>query len=134
MKIDVSSFEKALSSLEEALIEYDRSKSVFVKDSCIQRFEYTYELAYKMLKRQLEAMSANPAEIDQMSFPELIRLGAERGLLANGWDEWKLFRDARNATSHAYNEKKANEVFARIPAFRDEAVVFLERLKARQTG
>lgn len=131
MKLELSSFEKALASLIEALTEYDRTQSQFVKDACIQRFEYTYELAHKLLKRQLEAMSANPGEIDQMSFPDMIRTGAERGLLANGWDEWRRFRDARNATSHAYNEKKANEVFARIPAFRDEAAFLLARLAER---
>lgn len=131
MKLELSSFEKALASLGEALAEYDRTQSQFVKDACIQRFEYTYELAHKLLKRQLEAMSANPSEIDQMSFPDMIRSGAERGLLANGWDEWRRFRDARNATSHAYNEKKANEVFVRIPAFRDEAEFLLARLAER---
>lgn len=131
MKLELSSFEKALASLDEALAEFDRTQSQFVKDACIQRFEYTYELAHKLLKRQLEAMSANPSEIDQMSFPDMIRSGAERGLLANGWDEWRRFRDARNATSHAYNEKKANEVFARIPAFRDEAAFLLARLHER---
>lgn len=131
MKLELSSFEKALASLDEALAEYDRTQNQFVKDACIQRFEYTYELAHKLLKRQLEAMSATPAEIDQMSFPDMIRTGAERGLLANSWDKWKLFRDARNATSHAYNEKKANEVFERIPAFRDEAAFLLARLQER---
>lgn len=131
MKLELSSFEKALASLEEALAEYDRTQSQFVKDACIQRFEYTYELAHKLLKRQLEAMSPNPSEIDQMSFPDMIRTGAERGLLANGWDEWRRFRDARNVTSHAYNEKKANEVFVRIPAFRDEAAFLLARLAER---
>ncbi|WP_304950279.1 nucleotidyltransferase substrate binding protein [Sulfitobacter sp.] len=131
MKLELSSFEKALTSLGEALAEYDRTQSQFVKDACIQRFEYTYELAHKLLKRQLEAMSANPSEIDQMSFPDMIRSGAERGLLANGWDEWRRFRDARNATSHAYNEKKANEVFERIPAFRDEAAFLLASLQER---
>ena len=128
MKLELSSFEKALASLDEALAEFDRTQS---QDACIQRFEYTYELAHKLLKRQLEAMSANPSEIDQMSFPDMIRTGAERGLLANGWDEWRRFRDARNATSHAYNEKKANEVFVRIPAFRDEAAFLLARLQER---
>lgn len=131
MKLELSSFEKALASLIEALAEFDRTQSQFVKDACIQRFEYTYELAHKLLKRQLEAMSPNPSEIDQMSFPDMIRTGAERGLLANGWDEWRRFRDARNATSHAYNEKKANEVFVRIPAFRDEAAFLLARLAER---
>ena len=131
MKLELSSFEKALASLDEALAEYDRTKSQFVKDACIQRFEYTYELAHKLLKRQLEAMSPNPSEIDQMSFPDMIRSGAERGLLAQSWDHWKYFRDARNATSHAYNEQKANEVFVRIPAFRDEAAFLLARLQER---
>jgi len=131
MKLELSSFEKALASLDEAPAEFDRTQSQFVKDACIQRFEYTYELAHKLLKRQLEAMSPNPSEIDQMSFPDMIRSGAERGLLANGWDEWRRFRDARNATSHAYNEKKANEVFERIPAFRDEAAFLLARLAER---
>ncbi|MEO9648460.1 MAG: nucleotidyltransferase substrate binding protein [Roseobacter sp.] len=68
-----------------------------------------------------------------MSFPDMIRSGPERGLLANGWDEWRGFRDARNATSQAYNEKKANEVFERIPAFRDEVAVLLARLQERNT-
>ena len=131
MKLDLSSFAKALASLDEALTEYDRTQSQFVKDACIQRFEYTYELAHKLLKRQLEAMSPNPSEFDQMSFPDRIRTGAERGLLLNSWDEWRRFRDARNATSHAYNEKKANEVFVRIPAFRDEAAFLLARLAER---
>lgn len=134
MKLELSSFEKALASLDEALAEYDRTQSQFVKDACIQRFEYTYELAHKLLKRQLEAMSATPAEIDQMSFPDMIRTGAERGLLANSWDKWKLFRDARNAASHAYNEKKANEVFERISAFRDEAAFLLARLQERNSA
>lgn len=94
MKLKLSSFEKALASLNEALAEYDRTQSQFVKDACIQRFEYTYELAHKLLKRQLEAMSANPSEIDQIRFPNQIRSGAERGLLANGWDQWRHFRAA----------------------------------------
>lgn len=131
MKLELTSFEKALASLNEALAEFDRTQSQFVKDASIQRFEYTYELAHKLLKRQLEAMSANPGEIDQMSFPDVIRSGAERGLLANGWDEWRHFRNARNATSNAYNEKKANEVFAQIPSFRDEAAFLLARLQER---
>ena len=131
MRLELSSFENALASLDEALAEYDRTKNKFVKDACIQRFEYTYELAHKLLKRQLEAMSANPSEIDQMSFQDVIRSGAERGLLANRWDEWRHFRDARNATSHAYDEKKANEVFERIPAFREEAAILLGNLQTR---
>ncbi len=131
--LDLTSLENAVKSLKEALDEFNKNQSPFVKDSCIQRFEYTYELSHKMLKRQLESMSASPSEVDQMSFPELIRTGAEKGLLLNSWDVWKIHRDARNITSHAYKEKKADKVFADIPAFYEEACYLLKTLQERNT-
>ncbi len=132
MKLDLSSFHQALASLDEALQEWARAPSSFVKDSCIQRFEYSYELAWKMLRRQLALMAPTPIEVDQLSFQDLIRLGAERGLLMSSWDRWALYRDARNATSHAYNQQKADEVFAHIAGFSEEARFLLMRLTERQ--
>ena len=127
--LDLTSLEKAIISLKIALDEFEKTNSVFVKDACIQRFEYTYELSHKMLKRQLEAISANPAEIDEMSFQSLIRTGSEAGLLLNGWDKWKIYRTERGTTSHAYSKEKANEVFEIIPDFHQEAKYLLEKLK-----
>lgn len=69
MKLELSSFQKALASPDEVLAEFDRTQSQFIKDACIQSFEYTYELAHKLLKRQLEEMSANPSEVDQRALP-----------------------------------------------------------------
>ncbi len=131
MTLELTSFEKAIASLKLALDEFEKTHSVFVKDSCIQRFEYTYDFSHKILKRQLERMSAASSEIDLMSFQQLIRLGAESGLLLNSWDIWKDYRDARNATSHAYNEEKAQEVFEVIPDFYQEAKYLLEKLQER---
>ena len=128
MKLDITSLENAVKSLKLALDEFEKTQSVFVKDACIQRFEYTYELSHKMLKRQLEAMSANPAEYDGMSFQNIIRAGSEVGLLLNGWDRWKEYRKERGTTSHAYSEEKANEVFEIIPDFYQEAKYLLEQL------
>lgn len=68
-----------------------------------------------------------------MSFPELIRTGAEKGLLLNSWDVWKIHRDARNIASHAYNERKADKVFADIPAFYEEACYLFKTLRERNT-
>ncbi len=66
-----------------------------------------------------------------MSFQNLIRTVAERNLLSNGWDVWKDYRHARNATSHTYNETKAKEVYAVIPQFLKEANDLLAELKNR---
>ncbi len=46
----------------------------------ILRFEYTYELSHKMLKRYFEMTEPNAEMIDQMLFPDLIRTASERGL------------------------------------------------------
>jgi nucleotidyltransferase substrate binding protein (TIGR01987 family) len=78
----------------------------FIRDSVVQRFELTFELAHVLLKRYLEATSASAEEIDAMSFPMLIRTGSERGLLRSAWDRWFDFRKARNSTSHAYDESR----------------------------
>lgn len=127
--LDVTAFKKAIKSLNEALLEFDKTKSVFVKDACIQRFEYTYDLSHKMLKRQLAAMQAAQSDINLLSFQDLIRMGAQKGFLLNSWDVWSKHRHARNITSHAYDNNKAQEVFNDIPSFLVEAQYLLEQLE-----
>lgn len=132
MKLDLSSLEKAIKSLEEALLEYKKDlKNRFVRDASIQRFEYTYELTHKMLKRYLEMSEPSAEVIEEMSFPQLIRTGSEKGLLKNAWPTWRKYRDARNMTSHTYDEKKAYEVFEVVPLFLKDAQYLLDQLKKR---
>ncbi|MBH0619321.1 nucleotidyltransferase substrate binding protein, partial [Salmonella enterica] len=104
-----------------------------MRDGVIQRFEYTYELSHKSLRRSLEETEPAPEAIRELSFPGLIRLGAERGLLRNSWDVWTDHRKARGTTSHTYDSAKAAEVFARIPAFLEDARALLAALEARVT-
>ena len=66
-----------------------------------------------------------------MAFPDLIRTGYEKGVLLSSWDKWHEFRDARNETSHTYDEAKAQLVFAKLPEFRNELRFLLEKLKER---
>ena len=62
----LDSLENAIKSLGLVLKERQNdSNNLFVRDATIQRFEYTYEISHKMLKRHLETISANPAEIDE---------------------------------------------------------------------
>jgi nucleotidyltransferase substrate binding protein (TIGR01987 family) len=128
--LDTRPLEKAIGALKAALDRHAQSPGDdIVRDACIQRFEFTYELSHKMLKRFLEATSANPAEFDAMPFQDLIRTGSERGLLLSDWSRWKVFRTARSITSHTYDEAKAREVFAIIPEFLAEASHLRDRLK-----
>lgn len=134
-KLDFSSLIKAVASLDEAVSEYEKNiNNKFVRDAMIQRFEYTYELSHKMLKRYLAMTEPSAEEIDQMAFPTLIRTGSERGILLQGWDKWKVFRDARNLTSHTYNENKAMQVCEIIPEFLKNAKHLLVELQGRTTN
>ena len=98
-------------------------------DGLIQRFEFTYDLAHKSLRRALAATSAVPEEIDRTSFPTLIRTADEQALLKGDWPAWHRFRDIRNLTSHTYDLVKALEVAKDIPAFLEEVRQLPERLQ-----
>ena len=128
--LDFRSLQMATASLAEALdAAKSRADDAFVRDASIQRFEYTYELCVKSLRRQLEAMSDSPAEIDALGYRDMIRLGAERGLVASE-AAWFGYRELRNITNHVYDPAKANRVFAMLPAFLNDAKSLLAQLIA----
>jgi len=116
--LDLTSFRAALAALQRAVTRSHAAgpQDEELRDACIQRFEYTFELSWKMLKRRLELDLPNAHSVDAMSFRELMRSGGERGLLQDV-DAWMVFRDKRNITSHTYNAAKAADVAAVIPAF-----------------
>lgn len=131
IELDIQPLKKAILALQAGMAEYARNPgNDVVRDGCIQRFEFTYELSHEMLKRFLEETSANPAEFDAMPFQDLIRTGSERGVLRSDWPHWKEYRKARSITRHVYDERKAREVFAIIPDFFDEAAHLYRRLEA----
>jgi nucleotidyltransferase substrate binding protein (TIGR01987 family) len=132
LTLDISPFEKAIVRLSEGLARYELDVTdEQIRDGLIQRFEFTYELSHKMLKRFLESISATPEDYDAMPFQNLIRTGNEQGLLLGDWSNWKNYRDMRSKTSHTYNEAKALEVVAGIPAFLEETVFLRDQLLLR---
>jgi nucleotidyltransferase substrate binding protein (TIGR01987 family) len=131
MLLDLSSFDKALASLDRAAIRAQAAPAdEELRDAVIQRFEYTYELAWKMLKRHLEQVVPDPARMDGLSFRELIREGAERGIVAEA-EPWFEYRHQRSLTSHAYNAEPAALVFQTALRFRDAARNLLSELERR---
>lgn len=133
-KLDLAPLTRAIDRLSEGWVRYQQDTSdTQIRDGLIQRFEFTYEISHKMLKRHLEVTSANPAEFDDMSFQDLIRMGNERGLLSGGWPEWRNYRDMRAKTSHTYDEDIALEVVACIPDFQKEATFLHEKLQGTQS-
>jgi len=133
MKLDLGSFSRALDALDRALARAQAAPDdEELRDACIQRFEFTFELAWKSLKRRLEMDWPNAQEIDAMSYRTLIRVGAEMGLIdSTEVADWFVFREKRNLTSHTYDASKAAEVFRALPSFARQARRLYERLQQR---
>lgn len=131
MTLDLGSFQKALSALDRAL---SRSQAApgdeELRDACIQRFEFTFELAWKMFKRRLELDLPSASEVDAMSFRGLARAAAEYGLIDDP-AAWFVYRDKRNLTSYIYDAAKASEVYGVLAQFARDARELLVRLESR---
>lgn len=130
--LDVGPLASAVGRLREG---YERHRlepeDEQLRDGLIQRFEFTYELAHKMLRRYLRMVSATPDEFDQMPFQDLIRTGNEQNLLLGDWPKWRHYRDLRARTSHTYAAKVAIEVVEGIPEFLAEADYLRDTLVRR---
>jgi nucleotidyltransferase substrate binding protein (TIGR01987 family) len=118
MTLDLTPLHKMIARLEEGLWRYQLDISdTQIRDGLVQRFEFTYEISHKMLKRFLEQTAASPEQFDQMPFADLIRTANEKGLLLGDWPVWRGYRDMRSKTSHTYDEDIALQVVAGIPDF-----------------
>lgn len=130
--LDLRPLVNAIDRLGEGFARYQKDISdTQIRDGLIQRFEFTYELSHKTLKRYLEMSSASAAQFDSMPFADLIRTSNEQALLLSDWPRWRQFRDMRSKTSHTYDERVALEVVAEIPAFLEEARHLCAQLQAR---
>jgi nucleotidyltransferase substrate binding protein (TIGR01987 family) len=126
--LDFTPLSKAVLTLSSALQETSlRPDDLLARDGCIQRFEYTYELCVKFLRRQLEEMADSPGDIDALGYKDMLRLGVERGLVHDAVP-WFGFRELRKTTSHAYDPDKAAQVFQGIPAFLTQAQALAAQL------
>lgn len=123
MKLDLTPFKNAVQSLDLALAQH---KDEFIRDSVIQRFEFTYELSWKFLARHL-ASELGSESIDTFSRRDLYRVGVEKGLLMDA-ARWFEYHTARNMTSHTYNVELANQVYEVARRFSPDAHFLLTKL------
>ena len=138
-KLDLSSLRDAVASLIDSVdvVSNDQwfgQQSSQVKNTLlagvIQNFEFVYEISIKMIKRQIELESASPNEVDETNFRDVLRVAAEKGLVADV-EAWFGYRKMRNITAHTYDHKKAEEVYQGTLIFIDDARELLNKLLER---
>lgn len=92
-------FNKAFLRLSSAVSSFE-DLSRLEKEGLIQRFEYTFELAWKTLKDFLEAQDV------EAKFPrDVIKSAFHYELIKNG-ELWMDMLDKRNILAHTYDEAK----------------------------
>ena len=129
--LQLNSLVKAIQSLEVALTRWEATPTdQEIRDSVVKRFEYTY-LCHKMLRRQLQEMSAIPTEVVALDYKSLIREGAKFKLIARP-DAWFAYRRQRNLTSHTYDESVAEEVAKNAVEFLEDARQLLLALQKNE--
>jgi len=117
---DLTAFVSALARLEDAL---EQDKTEWTRDAAIQRFEVTFELAWKsiaLFARREGIECASPRQAFRTAF----RLG---------WIEdrqlWLAMLDDRNRTSHTNSEATAEAIFADLRGYHLALSGLVERLE-----
>jgi len=132
MKLNLPLLARAIDRLDEGWQRYQQDiGDTQIRDGLIQRFEFTYELSLKTLRRYFELTADSWARIKALSFDNFIRHAWDEGLLNVQIKQWRTFREKRNITSHTYDEKKAVEVCAVIPEFLIEAKYLYAAIQER---
>jgi nucleotidyltransferase substrate binding protein (TIGR01987 family) len=137
MTLDTTPLDRAINQLGKSLLfasgkEAKNNAELFIqfRAASIQAFEYSYELCVKMLQRQLELTASSTQNIDHLSFRDLVRTGAEKGLIADP-NPWFQYRELRNITAHTYDEEKADRVYKVLPEFLTAAKLLLKELQSK---
>lgn len=106
----LQNFEKAFSLLEQAVnLSKDRTLNELEEQGLIQRFEFTHELAWNVLKDYFE-YQGNTAITGSR---DATREAFNKGLIKDG-EGWMEMIKSRNQSSHTYNQEVADEITEKI--------------------
>ncbi|MBC9784112.1 nucleotidyltransferase substrate binding protein [Heliobacterium chlorum] len=107
VKEKLDTYRKAISRLEDILNE--EISNDYIYDAVIRRFEFTYEVAWKLMKLTLEYKGIVEARSPRDVFREAFAVG----IIKNG-DVWFKMLTDRNLTSHTYDQETAIAIYHRI--------------------
>lgn len=111
-------YHKALHRLEIALTKTLDEDDLYL-DATIQRFEFTFELAWKLMKAVLEYEG-----IEATSPRSSIREAWKQHLIGDA-EKWLDMQVKRNLSSHTYNEETAQDIYRHI---KEDYIVLLQDL------
>ncbi len=128
VKLDYSVLRSALLALELGFTEHAAYPQLLtVRDGVIQRFEIAMDLSWKLLQRTLKARF-EVSEVELLTKKDIFRQAAKFGLI-DDTERWFGHYDARNETSHIYDNTTAAATFVRARIFLADAQITLAKLE-----
>lgn len=129
-ELDLTLLKNSLATLKECWtdlnIQQDEKIKIYIKDSCIQRFEYTYESAKKIMNKFLKK-EYDKTEKD-LSINNIFREMYSLGLIKN-FENWVEYREKRNITSHEYNLKLTYTIIDCVQNFINDVEFLVDNLE-----
>lgn len=129
-ELDLTLLKSSLSTLKESYNDLNLQQSerikTYVKDSCIKRFEYTYETAKKIMNKFLKKEYDKTES--ELSINNIFREMYGLGLIQN-FENWVNYREKRNFTSHEYNITLTYSIIDVIPNFIKDTEYLIENLE-----
>ena len=117
-------YQKALKQLNDAVtLSLQRTLTSLEQQGLIQAFEYTHELAWKTLKDFLKEQGVS----DLYGSKDVTRRAFTEGLISDG-EVWIDMIEARNLSSHTYNESIARELVEKTVSTYIQRFFALERV------
>lgn len=120
-------FQRALKRFSEAIEQREeleqRGYGDIVLDLCAKRFEFTFEMSWKAIKRGLDYMGIEAA-YPRACFKEAYALG-----LITNQDVWIDMIEQRNPSSHVYNQDEVRGILTKLETYRDAFEALYQALK-----
>jgi len=85
-----------------------------VRDASIQRFKYSFEVVWKLLKGHLDRRHGIMCNSPKNCFREALELGL---LAQEEVESCLVMTDDRNLTAHTYIEAVAEQIYRRLPKY-----------------
>ena len=127
--IKVNNFNNALARLKEGVAKYDEANDL-LRDGVIQRFEFTFELAWKTLKAVFEDEG-----LTGLNSPKTVLREAFAAELIKDDELWLSMLSDRNSTAHIYSQQLAIEICKNIQGkYIIELVNLLDKINIRLGG
>lgn len=129
-ELDLSNLKNSFFTLKECYNDYtmqkDEKMQTYIKDSCIKRFEYTYEMSKKIMNKFLKKEYDKTEK--ELSINNIFREMYSLGLI-DSFDNWVDYRENRNISAHEYDITKTYPIIELIPRFLVDVDFFITHLE-----